>query len=72
VNRLPVVLQQPLLVRVVLGKPPCRHHDPVIVGERPQPIVEEPVRVLAQRQAVVRVVLLRESAKWWIWAASTI
>jgi len=58
------------LLRPVLGKAPFGNDHLVIVGQRPEAVVEEPVRILAQGQTIPRIVVARVR-NWWMWAAST-
>ncbi len=51
---LPVELAQELfLLRAILGKAAFGDDHLVIVGQRPEPVVEEPVRILAQDEEIV-------------------
>jgi hypothetical protein len=54
VDLLPVEFAQELfLLRPILGKAPFGNDHLVIVGQRPEPVVEEPVRILAQGEEIV-------------------
>src|SRR5258708_4812803 len=52
-DRLTVIRLQCLLIRTLLAESSRRHDHLAVVRQRPQTIVEQPVRILAQRQAVL-------------------
>ena len=53
VNLLPVELAQELfLLRPIFGKAAFGNDHLVIVGQRPEPVVKEPVRILAQGEKI--------------------
>ena len=53
-NLLPVEFAQELfLLRPILGKAAFGNDHLVIVGQRPEPVVEEPVGILAQDEEMV-------------------
>ena len=57
---LPVELAQELfLLRPILGEAAFGNDHLVIVGQRPEAAVEEPVRILAQGQTIPRIVVAR-------------
>jgi len=53
-RKFPVQLAQELfLLRPILGKAAFGNDHLVIVGQRPESVVEEPVRILAQGEEIV-------------------
>src|SRR6185312_9473245 len=58
-NALPLIISQGLLIRTILHEPLVGDHDRVVVSERPEPGVEEPMGVLTQGKAVPNIVVTR-------------
>ena len=51
------LLQELFLLRTILGKAAFGNDHLVIVGQRPEAVVEEPVCILAQGQVIPRIVV---------------
>ena len=54
-----MVVRQPFVLGAVLAEPASCHENPVIVRQRPQAVVEKPVRILAQGQPIAGIIVAR-------------
>ena len=54
-----VMVRERGLVGTIACKPPVSHHDRVIIGNGPEPVVKKPMRILAEGDPIANVVIPR-------------